>query len=49
MRPKQCPLCGRNLCDFECGNGVVWQCAVHGVRDWSFSEGSWKSRPRQPA
>jgi len=33
---KACPDCGEPLASVPWVSGVVWECSLHGVRDWWF-------------
>lgn len=36
MRDKTCPDCGDELATLPWGQGTVWQCVDHGVKEWFF-------------
>jgi hypothetical protein len=37
---KRCRICGDALEQTEMGDGCVWSCTTHGVRDWNFGGGA---------
>lgn len=37
---KRCRVCGDALEPTEMGDGCVWSCTTHGVKEWHFGAGA---------